>query len=56
MVVSFQRKANIFEGKLQDMPVELLETWAALPDGERKIRQEEEVFLRAWFETKIEKE
>jgi hypothetical protein len=56
MVVAFKQKGNIFEGKLQDMPFELLGTWAALPDGERNIRQAEEVILRAWFETKIEKE
>jgi hypothetical protein len=60
IVVSFIQKGNIFEGKLQDMPFELLGTWAALPDGERKIRraveEAEEVFLRAWFEVQTEKE
>jgi hypothetical protein len=59
LVVSFIKKDKILEGKLQDMPFELLGTWAVLPDGERKIRraveEAEEVFLRAWFEAKIEK-
>jgi hypothetical protein len=57
--VSFTQKGKIFEGKLQDMPVELLKKWAALPDGELNIRlaveEAEEVFLRAWFEKEIEK-
>jgi hypothetical protein len=59
IVVSFIQKNKIFEGKLQDMPFELLEKWAALPDGEKRIRQAveeaEEVFLRVWFERQIEK-
>jgi hypothetical protein len=42
------------------MPIELLKRWAALPKGEQLIREAveeaEEVFLRAWFETQIEKE
>jgi hypothetical protein len=60
IVVTFTRNGKAFEGKLQDIPVKLLEEWAALPDGEKYIRQAveeaEEVFLRAWFETQIEKE
>jgi hypothetical protein len=59
MVVCFQRKGKTFEAKLQDMPIELLGQWAALPDGERRIRQAveeaEEVFLRAWIEGRIER-
>jgi hypothetical protein len=39
IVVGFKQKDKIFEGKLQDMPVELLEKWAALPNGEGRIRQ-----------------
>jgi hypothetical protein len=41
------------------MPVELLERWAALPGGEGRIRREvekaEEVFLRAFYESKVER-
>jgi hypothetical protein len=58
IVVGFQKKGNTFEGKLQDIPVELLEEWAALPNGEQRIRQAveeaEELFLQAWFEKQIE--
>jgi hypothetical protein len=60
IVVSFKQNGNILEGKLQDMPVNLLEKWAALPQGEKYIRQAveeaEEVFLRAWLEAKIKDE
>jgi hypothetical protein len=60
MAVCFQRKGKGFEATLQDMPLELLERWAALPDGERHIRQAveeaEEVFLRAWIEGQIERD
>jgi hypothetical protein len=58
IAVTFTRRGKAFVGKLQDMPVELLERWAALPDGERRIRrvveEAEDVFLRAWLERKIE--
>jgi hypothetical protein len=58
IVVTFTRKGKTFEGKLQDMPAELLERWAVLPGGEKYIRQAveeaEEVFLRAWIEGRIE--
>jgi hypothetical protein len=60
IAVSFKQKGKRIEGKLQDMPVELLEKWAALPDGDRRIRQvvedAEAVFLRAWFESRIDRE
>jgi hypothetical protein len=59
LVVCFQKRGKAFEGTLQDVPVELLGLWAALPDGERRIRQAveeaEEVFLRAWFEARVER-
>jgi ferritin-like metal-binding protein YciE len=45
-------------GKIKDMPVDLLGQWAGEAQGERHIRhmveEAEEVFLRAWFERKIE--
>jgi hypothetical protein len=60
IVVGFQRKGKTFEGKIQDMPMELLGRWAALPDGEKRIRQAveeaEDVFLRAWIEGRIERD
>jgi hypothetical protein len=60
VAVTFTQKANTFEGKIQDMPVEVLEDWAALTEGERLVRQAveeaEEVFLRAWFENRITRE
>jgi hypothetical protein len=59
VVVGFHKRGNTFEGKLQDMPTDLLEKWAALEHGEKHIRQAVEeaegVFLRAWFEAEIEK-
>jgi hypothetical protein len=43
-----------------DMPMDLMERWAALPHGEQCIRQAveeaEEVFLRALYESQIEKD
>jgi hypothetical protein len=48
VVVGFQKRGKTIEGKLQDMPVDLLEKWAALECGEKHIRQAveeaEEVF------------
>jgi hypothetical protein len=39
------------------MPIELLERWAALREGERRIRRTvEEVFIRAFYESRIERE
>jgi hypothetical protein len=49
IVAGFERKGKTLEGTLRDKPVELLESWAALADGERKIQraveQAEEVFM-----------
>jgi hypothetical protein len=55
VVVGFYPKEKTFEAKLQDMSVELMKSWADLPNGEGCIRQAVEVFLRTWFETDIEK-
>jgi hypothetical protein len=59
ITVTFRRRGKTFEGKLDDMPVELMESWAALPNGEqyiqRAVEEAEEVFLRAWFEGRIER-
>jgi hypothetical protein len=59
-VVAFKRKGKIIEGEIKDMPIEIIERWAALPNGEERIRrmveEAEEVFLRAWFESRIERE
>jgi hypothetical protein len=39
IAMMFHKKGKTFERKLRDMPVELLEKWAALPQGGRCIRQ-----------------
>ena len=53
--VVFQRKGNTFIGKLNDMPVDLMDSWAADPNGESYIKaavtEAEEVFLQACAET-----
>jgi hypothetical protein len=42
------------------MPVKLMQKWAAIPGGEKRIRkaegEAEEVFLKVYFENKIEQE
>jgi hypothetical protein len=59
VVVAFRRKGEAVEGQIKDMPFELLEKLAELPDGPDRIRQTveeaEEVFQRALIESKIER-
>jgi hypothetical protein len=59
IVVVMQKKGDVFEGKIQDMPLGLMEKWAGERHGERRIQvavmEAEEVFMRAYFEGKIEK-
>jgi hypothetical protein len=56
--VSFRKKGIAFEWKIEDIPMKLLEKWAIEPHGERHIKkaaeEAEKVFLRAYFESKIE--
>jgi hypothetical protein len=58
IIVTFERNGKTVRGKIQDMPTGLLAQWAGEARGERRIRhmveEAEEVFLRAWFESKIE--
>jgi hypothetical protein len=59
IVVVFEKNGGLLEGKIGDMPMELMEQWAGKPNGSRHIQnavaEAEEVFLRAYFERKIEK-
>jgi hypothetical protein len=59
MVVGFKRQGDFFSGAVEDMPLNLLAAWAGSPEGVERIRraveEAEEVFLRAWFESGIEK-
>jgi len=56
IVVSFEKKGKTLIGKIKDMPIELVEKWAALPHGEENIKnavmEAEDAFLRAYFEKK----
>jgi hypothetical protein len=60
MVVGFKRQGDFFSGAVEDMPLDLLATWARSPEGMESIRraveEAEEVFLRAWFEAQTENE
>jgi hypothetical protein len=54
IVVGFEKKGKKLMGKIKDMPIGLMEKWAALPHGEKNIEnavmEAEEVFLRAYIE------
>jgi N-methylhydantoinase B/oxoprolinase/acetone carboxylase alpha subunit len=58
IVVAFERNGKMVRGKIQDMSTGLLAQWAGEAQGERRIRhmveEAEEVFLRAFYESKIE--
>ena len=59
IIVVFEKSGKTMAGKIKDMPMELMAKWAAEPEGEMKIQkavmEAEEVFLRAYFESDIEK-
>lgn len=59
MIVKFKESGNIFIGKIRDMPIEIMSKWAKQWYGERLIKnavkEAEEVFLRAFIESDIEK-
>ena len=59
IIVAFDRNWRTLTGKIKDMPIELMEKWAAVPDGEKYIQnavmEAEEVFLRASFENDVMK-
>jgi hypothetical protein len=54
-----RKRGAVFEGNIQDMPLGLPEKRAGERHGERRIqaavREAEEVFMRAYFESKIER-
>ena len=60
IVVTFEKNGNVLTGKIKDIPIELMEKWAAEPQGEKHIRntvmEAEEVFLKAYFENTLDKE
>ena len=59
IVVSFEKQGIGYSGKIQNMPIELMEQWAAIPTGheliQKAVMDTEEVFMRAYFESDIEK-
>ena len=59
LVVVFEKKGKALFGKINYMPMELLEKWALEPHGEKNmenaVMEAEEVFLRAYIENKMEK-
>ena len=59
IVIVFEKSGIGVNGKIKDVPMDLFTKWAADPHGERKIQQvvmeAEEVFLRAYFESDMEK-
>ena len=59
MVVCFEKQGKTLTGKIKDMPMELFQQWAMIPNGEKLIQkavmEAEEVFLRAYFESDMEK-
>ena len=59
MIIAFEKKGTALEGKIRDMPIELLEKWAREPNGERHIKiaviEADEVFFRAYFNREIER-
>jgi len=59
VVVAFEKRGPALEGKIRDMPVELLEMWTRETNGENHIRraviEADEVFFRAYFDYEIER-
>ena len=59
IIVVFEKNGKVLNGKIKDMPVELMRQWAELQNGHKLIRkavaEAEEVFLRAYYENEIEK-
>ena len=59
IIVGFEKSGETITGKIKDIPMELFARWAGESEGEKKIQkavmEAEEVFLRTYFESKIEK-
>ncbi len=58
VIVSFEVKEKLPQGKIKDIPMDLLSKLAIQSDGEKAIEKmvadAEEVFLKAYFEREIE--
>jgi len=59
IVVAFEKRGPALEGKIRDLPVELLEMWAREANSEHHIKraviEADEVFFRAYFDYEIER-
>jgi len=58
ITVCFLKTGKMVTGKIQDMPMELLQQWAALPDGhmyiQNAVMEAEEVFFEGYVGNVIE--
>lgn len=59
VVVCFEKSGKTLAGKIKDMPMTIFEQWAMLKNGhkivQRTVMEAEEVFLKAFIESDIEK-
>ena len=57
ITVCFERRGKTYIGKVKDMPLELMEQWAKIPDGyklfRKTVKEAEKVYLRAYIESKL---
>jgi hypothetical protein len=57
MVIAFEKRGTALMGRIKNIPIELLEKWAADPDGNKYIRkaviEADEVFFKAYFNREI---
>jgi len=53
IIVCFEMTGKSLSGKIKDMPVELMEQWAKIPNGHELVRktvmEAEDLFLKAYF-------
>ena len=58
IVVVFAKEGKSLRAKIKDVPMDLFAKWADDPHGEKYVEkavsEAEEVFLKAYFESKIE--
>ena len=54
IVVTFKKRRNIFLPTIKDVPVDIVEKWAKMKDGEKEqekiIAEAEDVFMNAFIE------
>ena len=59
IVIGFKKLERDIIGKITYIPLVLLKEWGATPDGEKFIKnaviEAEKVFLKAYFESKLER-